>query len=174
LNLSAEDKKNRDLIIAIANGNVELVIELIDAGADINYKYHRSIDSISIVSTPFSVAIEKGNLILVKLLLACGASLESDMDDAESTPIQDAAAFGHLEIVKYLIEKGAKINATNFYNVTALLAAVNNNRVEVTNYLLEHGANFTICNSEGKTALMYAKEKGYTEIIKLLEAVGAS
>lgn len=42
---------------------------------------------------------------------------------------------GHLEIVKLLLEKGAKINIKDQYNETPLHYAIKNNHLEVINFI---------------------------------------
>ena len=52
-----------------------------------------------------------------------------------------AVRFGHIEIVKALIEKGALLEAPNRDGYTPLFPAAEFNHLPVLRYLVEHGAN---------------------------------
>ena len=75
-----------------------------------------------------------------------------------------------LEIVKYLLENGADINAKDNYGTTALMKASSNGQLEIVQFLIENGADINIKNNEGKTALDVAATK---EIKKVLRKAGA-
>ena len=45
-----------------------------------------------------------------------------------------------LEIVKYLVEHGADVNAKTENGVTVLMSATYNNNSEMVKFLVEHGA----------------------------------
>ena len=72
---------------------------------------------------------------MVKCLIEQGADL--DAEDAGSTSLHVAALTGEIEIVKYLIEKGAFIGPKTDYNdqVPLHLAAEEGN-IEIAQYLV--------------------------------------
>lgn len=91
-----------------------------------------------------------------------------------STPLRPACFDGFLEVVEYLVSKGASVNTpTNYYNNTCLLIACYNGHAEVVKFLLEHGANLETQDFLGQTALHNAAERGNLEIVKELIAYGA-
>ena len=53
----------------------------------------------------------------------------------------NASENGHLEIVKYLVERGADLNAKANSKSTALIYAYKEDHLEIVKYLVEHGAN---------------------------------
>ncbi len=153
----------------------EIATALIEAGAEVD-----GIDSDDRRLTPLHVFAERGDLPLVKLLLAKGASagassymgtplhttiagldgcppdswreiaealLEGGGDinatiDADSdcwTSLHQACNDGHLEIVEFLVERGAKINLQKD-GLSALLIAQGNEFKEIVDYLRQHGA----------------------------------
>ncbi len=57
------------------------------------------------------------------------------------TPLILASDEGHLEVVKYLIKKGAKIKHSDKYNNFPLMKAVCKGHHEVVKCLIENGAN---------------------------------
>ena len=57
------------------------------------------------------------------------------------TPLHYACEYGHLKIVKYLISKGANIEAKDRYSQTPLYFASQRNKAKVVQFLLYIGAN---------------------------------
>lgn len=55
-------------------------------------------------------------------------------------PLWCAAAAGHLNIVKLLVEESAVVNSTTKTNSTPLRAACFDGHYEIVKYLVEHGA----------------------------------
>ena len=55
-------------------------------------------------------------------------------------PLWCAAAAGHTQIVKLLVEKGASVNSVTKTNSTPLRAACFDGHFEIVKYLVEHGA----------------------------------
>lgn len=83
-----------------------------------------------------------------------------------------AANKGFTQIVKLLLEKGADIDAKGESGWTALMNATGH--PDIVKLLLEHGADVNAKNVYGKTALDRAKVRNQSEMIKLLEAKGAT
>ena len=55
-------------------------------------------------------------------------------------PLWCAAAAGHTQIVKLLVEKGASVNSVTKTNSTPLRAACFDGHYEIVKFLVEHGA----------------------------------
>ena len=81
--------------------------------------------------------------------------------------LENAAFHGHLHMVKYLIEKGARPRSNNDL---ALRWAAKSGHLEIIKYLIEKGSNFHINNEE---ALRNAAENGHLEVVKFLVENGA-
>ena len=94
----------------------------------------------------------------------------------DHTPLMEAAGVGKVEVLKFLVERGAIVDACNKGGFTALFygAASNSNSVDVIKYLVSKGANIGHHSKFGYTALHYAAHKGYVETVKELLALGAS
>ncbi len=86
-----------------------------------------------------------------------------------------AAYLGHAEVVGYLIESGADVNAvaTNGTGFTALTGAVSHKHVRVAEILLAHGADAKHRYEGGSSPLIEAAFNGHEEMVKLLLAHGA-
>lgn len=86
-----------------------------------------------------------------------------------------ACFFGHLDIARYLADKGANIHAaaTNGTGYNALTAAVTAGHTEIVKYLLKHGLDPNYRYGPGYTPLLAGAANGHLEIVKLLLASGA-
>jgi ankyrin repeat protein len=83
--------------------------------------------------------------------------------------------FGHLEVARYLAEKGADIHAvsTNGTGYNALTASVAGGHTELVKWLLACGMDENYLYGPGYTPLLTASANGNLEIVKLLLAAGA-
>ena len=78
-------------------------------------------------------------------------------------PLIWASRNGHLDIVKYLVGKGANIHADDD---EALRLASHYGHLEVVKYLVEKGANI---RARDDYALKYARRNGHVDVVKYLE-----
>ena len=106
------------------------------------------------------VKAQEGDLTSVKGLLEADPSLLETRDAAGSTPLITACAGGNIDVVKYLVSKGADIHAGDNEDSRAIhLAGVSGN-VEVIWYLLDHGVKVDQPDENGMTALLFAGYRG--------------
>eukprot|EP01120_Amphizonella_sp_Union-15-10_P003673 TRINITY_DN1408_c0_g2_i1.p1 TRINITY_DN1408_c0_g2~~TRINITY_DN1408_c0_g2_i1.p1 ORF type:complete len:130 (-),score=32.53 TRINITY_DN1408_c0_g2_i1:26-415(-) len=82
-------------------------------------------------------------------------------------PLHYAADMGQAAIIEYLISKGAKVNVTDAFGITPLLAAVYEGHTDAVKLLLKHGADTKAKGPDGQTALQAAEKD---EIKTLLSA----
>jgi hypothetical protein len=87
------------------------------------------------------------------------------------TTLHLAASSGHLEVVRFLVEKGAKVDAMDSEMRTALHLAAQNGHSQVVSLLKEKHANLEAEDTDGKTAAQLAKKGGHYSIYKGLMAV---
>lgn len=85
------------------------------------------------------------------------------------TPMQIAAAHGHVRIVKCLVTP-ENINETNDQGFTSLMAAAMNGQLAVVQELVDRGAGLEFATNNGFRALHLAAEIGNLAIVKLLVA----
>lgn len=117
----------------------------------------------------------KGNFLNVKHLIEKGADVNAIITKGflKGSPLILAAAGGHAEIVKLLLDRGAHINIKDEeHGATALLYAVNAGQTEIVKLLIDRSADVNLKSKEGYTALSIARMGKKSEIIKLIEAVG--
>ena len=99
-------------------------------------------------------AAKRGDIKTVKLLINRDAALLAATDKDGSMPLHCAAWKGHAEVVAYLLDQGASINAHNenpHWGTTPLHAAAHGNQRQVAELLLDRGAERESRNLNGCT-----------------------
>lgn len=95
------------------------------------------------------------------------------MDDVGQTLLNWASAFGTLEMVEFLCEKGADVNKGQ--RSSSLHYASCFGRPLIAKVLLKHGANPDLRDEDGKTPLDKARERpeeGHREVAAILQSPG--
>jgi ankyrin repeat protein len=116
-------------------------------------------------------AARDGNLKEVRRQLAWGVSVNSSHFFTRDTPLIEAAANGHLDVVKLLIENGADVNLKGEAWYGPLHAAAAKGHIEVVKILLENGADVNIFHQN--KPLHNAAMNGHIEVAEILLANGA-
>ena len=117
------------LHLACQNGHLQVVKELIKAGADpqAEAEYKR---------TPLHLACQNGHLQVVKELIEAGANPQAEAE-YKLTPLHLACQNGHLEVVKELIKAGADPQAEDQYEITPFSIAIEQRNSEITSELTQ-------------------------------------
>ena len=142
---TAEEAKiagSTPLIGATKYNNPAAVRLLLESGADPNHQNQSGISALMLAS-------EQGFYECVRNLCQGSADVELapsgktalSMNLSGQTPLFCAAKEGHLEIVKYLLERAANPNATNHYGVSVLWIPCQRGLTSIVELLLEKGAN---------------------------------
>ena len=156
---------NTALIIAVNSGHEALADLLFDAGVEPGLHEAAAIGDIGRVRA----ALDRHPRQL-------------DTDSPEGfTPLALAAHFGHLEVLRLLIDRGADVNrvATHRLAVTPLHAALFGRQVDAALLLIERGADVTLARGgsgwkrAGWTALHYAAGMGFRTLVQPLLDRGA-
>ena len=161
-------------------------------------------------TTPLIVAVQSGNLDCVKLLLNYKADIEEQgdleslrydvfhPDDVRSIvcwrrfksvytgpPLFLAAANGNLDILSYLFEQGADVNASSYSRGlngpfrdclswhTPLIDALRNGHNDAFTFLIDKGADVNLPDRDGYTALHYAVKSKNFDALSCLVHNGA-
>ena len=199
---------DRPLHDAVSCGDLQAVETLVDRGEDINAKgmygrtplYYAALSGQSNAlayllakganpkigaswkdnNTPLHVAAEHGDLACVKILVSNGVPVDI-RNSSKQTPLLLASECLHPAVVTYLLDKGAKVDATDRKGNTSLYwstcfregdTASDQAVVSVVHILLEHGANPNVKGGRG-TPLAWAISGGHHEIEKSLREYGA-
>ena len=177
-NVAVMDQRKVTPLNAATFGNDTATIRLLlDASADIN-----TADTF-IGLTPLINASGNRNLEAVKLLLAKGANVNAvsktqDLPRIQTgtvefggwTPLLMAVPFGPPEIVKTLIDAGAKVNVQDYRSFTPLMLAAANDHAnpETVRLLLARSADTQTKTRAGETASDWAAKFGDAAVIRAL------
>lgn len=120
-------------------------------------------------------AIQKHDLAAVRAALNAGAdpngTWEPPSKDNEwwygSTPLGYASNYGDLEIVKLLLDRGAKVNQPSSVGDSPLWLATRNDSVEIAELLLAKGADKNYKNASGVPLVFFASSEGSEKCLKL-------
>ena len=155
------------LVRAVKISDVDRVRTLMYANVDVNEKNYAGI-------TPLTIAAEKGNMDIIKMLVEDGKAVVNDKSSYGVTPIISAAAAGNSEVVEYLVAHGADVTAKDDWGKTALIyAAGMNNPQLITNLIKLDDTAVNLPDNSGNTPLIYAAQKGLNDNIKILLNNGA-
>jgi ankyrin repeat protein len=119
--------------------------------------------------TPLMIYSANGKIALVERLCADPTTnIDEQKGWNKVTALMLAAQNNHVQVVRYLHEKGADINLCNSMKNTALMLAAEAGHDEAVKLLIECGANIGLHNQYGHTALIIAAGKGHLEVVKLI------
>ena len=91
--------------------------------------------------SPLHFAAYRGHLQIVKVLVEEGNASVNLKNGDSKTALVIASEVGALEIVKYLLEKGANVHGEDNQGKAPIIAAVMNGHLHVVSYLLRYGVN---------------------------------
>jgi ankyrin repeat protein len=163
------------LIYAVEFGRFEIVKCLLEYRADVLHenKYGKS---------SIMMACEKGNLDILKLLYngKDSTALNGRSKIGKSILLIACIKENNIDVIKYLVENGAKIDPGPFINQenkleiidTPLLMACEQGYIDVVGYLVEQEARKDATNEDGHNSLMKAcsgkNSKKASALVKLL------
>ena len=161
------------LMIAVCLGHEVVVNVLLIFGVDLERKGTVIYDGNAINGvTALWCASCWGHYNILRILVDNGANVNNPTDIG-STPLRVACYFDDkFEIVKYLVEKGADVNAKNIYKSTCMMKIGYTGNYDIAQYLLKKGADPNKKDVDGETALHCSAAYGHLAISKLFIASG--
>lgn len=133
-------------------------------------------------------AWSKGYDVITRMLIDHGADVNAETA-LGTTAISNAADSGNLEMVRLLLDKGARLDlpihgllliegkpqdATNGYAALVGASSMSQHNPEIIKLLLTHGAKPNCQSLDDLTPLGRASESGDLEVVRLLLAAGAT
>lgn len=91
---------------------------------------------------------------------------------SEQTPLMIACNYGHIEIIRLLIERGAQVNVTDDKGFDPLLYSVKQGFNPQIAYLLHHQADATTRDIKGCTVIHWAAYKNNVFLLELFKRLG--
>ena len=133
------------------------------------------------LATPLIIAARDGKLDFVKVLLRYEANIEArgtikiDGEVIEDcTALWIAAAKGHFDVVRLLIEQSAEVDSRTSTNSTPLRAAAFIGHLDIVRCLVENGAHVNARTNFNSTPLMITCYKGHPNVASYLVKHGAN
>ncbi|KAJ4355542.1 uncharacterized protein N0V89_003559 [Didymosphaeria variabile] len=140
---------------------VELVEILIEAGANVS-------DEDDLSQQPLrELCVFNGSSEAAELLIKAGADV-LDEDLSRQTALHIAAENGHVDIVRLLIEKRAKIDAMDDRGCTPLYKACGAKSDDSALYMIHHAEDINKRANNGKTPLQKAAARGHRKIVEAI------
>lgn len=184
-----------NLCLAAIEGSLSRIEELLNQGVDPSIpKFYWNGHYIETVYSIIK-ACEKGNLQIVRFLVEKGADVNVRTQGDGQTPLHtaffidstlpqklsDAERESQIrEMIQYLVEQGANVNAKGGFCLAPLHQAVSHGNTEIVKYLIQYGADVNLFledvdeNESRATALGCAVQENNLEIAKLLIKHGAN
>ena len=175
------------LMWAAYSADVQIVKTLVENGADYNYKQgiiYINNEKTSYYGNLTGIAAGEGKPDMLKYFIE---GLQINIDEPEYnpntnqldgwTPLQWALSHEHMEIIKYLLEKGANTNGLpgNQKYTPLHLACKLKNGLDLVKSFEKNEADINIQDAKGNTPLHYAcKNPDGFEIVKFLLSKGAN
>jgi uncharacterized protein len=174
---AVDEHRKTPLHLAAEHDHPEVAELLLDAGADLEAWT-------SWGATPLEWAGVLGSRRAGDVLLAHGARLtlgtaaglglldavrELSGDGAVSAAFILACRNGHIDVARFLLDRGADVDARGFFSATGLHWAALNGHAETVRFLLEAGADPSLRDARfDADALGWAREGGHEPVIALL------
>jgi len=124
---------------AISDGNVVALTEELDKGYDVS---KLNLLDRQAHMTPVHAAAMAGHIEVLRLLLDRGLKVDLQTDDG-ATLLMVAAGAAQIDAMKFLVQRGADVNALNYGktgHVTAIEMACGNKHLDAVNALIDAGA----------------------------------
>jgi ankyrin repeat protein len=164
------------ILIAARYASLKTLRYLISAGANVNARAPTGETALMLASYfqgddgQVRTSSQDAYMQAARMLVESGASLENAPHNY--TPLAYAAYAGHNRIVRYLLERGARVNADAedgvIYVNTPLMMAAIQGHVETTVWLLRAGADPRVRVYLGHTAAELAMKNNHSNIAGLL------
>lgn len=129
----------------------------------------------------YLIQLQKSNPgLIVKIGSCAGSNITKQLDEMAEKKYERAHHFlqaahqGNLEVVRYLLAEGVRVNSYDSNYMTALHLAAKRGHLAVVKCLIDHGASLYFENEQKQTALALASSANQYEVVNYLTKLGAS
>lgn len=143
------------LCLAVKQSSVQIVRALLEAGASVDAK-------------AVQLSLQEGDLEVVQSLIGTDSSSQT-----YGQCLPTASFHNHLNIVQWLLEKGAEVDTTFENHMNALEVACGGERLAMITFLTNNGAGLDHQCGLNDTALSVASGRGNATIVQMLIDHGA-
>ncbi len=151
------------LLIAVSEGNVEMVTLLVSNGANVNQLTGGGV-------TPLGLASQLGRKDIVEILLKSKTADVNGISTLGATPLHEAAKAGHRDVAEILIQQGANVNVqVTRWKMQYRITDQKGTRIEEREAAIWSSA----LEPKGITPLGLALKYGRAETAEYLRSVGA-
>ena len=176
----------RDVVTTVYQADRDEGSDLLDLLENLNAESRKATLETKIkdgddLATPLVIAVRDGKLDFVKVLLRYEANIEARATikiDGEAikdcTALWVAAAKGHFDVVRLLIEQSAEVDSRTSNNSTPLRAAAVDGHLDIVRCLVENGADVNARNNFNSTPLMITCHSGHLDVASYLVKHGAN
>ena len=161
---------------ACAEGDYDQALQLIREGHNLEEQVEYSHREWKLTDipvrkcTPLIIASSEGHVDIVLALVSSGADVDARDMFLGRTVLHYACDFGHLQIVRVLLDNGSKPNKMDDFNLTPLMLAIfvgqRNIACELVSRLSEEDVG--VKDSDGHSALYYAHRMSFSKCTELL------
>lgn len=115
----------------------------------------------------------EGDLLSAEVIFEAGSDIDSPNDEGRR-PLHEAAFFGHIDMVSFLLANGADIHApVQPFGYTALYLAAQQSHYDIVAYLIKKGAKLNVKDTLLGTGLLHiAAAKNDLRLAGILIAAG--
>jgi uncharacterized protein len=154
----------RPMSDAIKAGNLQRVTELLE-------EHPEAIDLDTPMGSWLHIAASAGQLAVVKELVERGIDVNARGGTFKTNALYFAVNYGHLDVVKYLLEAGSETDMSVSEKNPLFAAIHKNDNTEIAQALIDHGLDPHHDYGDDWNAISFAKQNGAQKILKLLQSI---
>jgi len=158
---STAGASGQNLLAFVTEKNMPGIIAMLKSGISPNIKNAAGY-------TPLYMAASMGDLDMARWIQGYKADLETAASDG-STPLIASARYRKPDVLAFLLDKGANVNARNNKGETALYWTAVNNMVQSADQLLLLKADATVRTNSGLTPFQVAQQKHFVDMLAVFK-----
>ena len=172
--------------MAVRGGNPQIIAFIEQKGMTFNntnkcaLRYHRNEvfqwleENYTHEEVGLTYCLDNFNTQVFVYLVESGKGNIESRDKYGNSPMINASWYGRLDLMQYILDKGADVNGRAPGGWDPLISAAYKNRVHSIKFLVKAGANLESRDKWGGTSIMSAANEGHIEAVQVLLELGAN